>query len=128
MYAVPLDITLSHFTQRYTVCMYAVPFNITLSHFSQRYTVCAYAVLFDITLSHFKQRYTVWYVHCAIRHCAKPFPNDSTLHRMFVHCTIRHYVEAFDATLQHLCTVLQMSAKLFAIELVHFTVSCSNST
>ena len=101
MYAVPLDITLSHFTQRYTVCMYTVPFNITLSHFTQRYTVCAYAVLFDITLSHFKQRYTVWYVHCAIRHCAKPFPNDSTLHRMFVHCTIRHYVEAFDATLQH---------------------------
>ena len=108
--------------------MYAVPFYITLSHFTQRYTVCAYAVLFDITLSHFKQRYTVWYVHCAIRHCAKPFPNDSTLHRMCVHCTTGHYVEAFDATLHRLCTVLQMSAKLFAIELVHFTISCSNST
>ena len=128
MYALPFDIKLSHFTQRYTVCMYAVPFYITLSHFTQRYTVCAYAVLFDITLSHFKQRYTVWYVHCAIRHCAKPFPNDSTLHRMCVHCTTGHYVEAFDATLHRLCTVLQMSAKLFAIELVHFTISCSNST
>ena len=41
---------------------------------------------------------------------------------------IRHHVEAFDATLHRLCTVLQMSAKLFAIELVHFTISCSNST
>ena len=99
---------------------------ITLSHFTQRYSICMYAVPFDITLSHFKQRCIVWYGHCAIRHCAKPF--RSTLHRMCVHCTIRHYVEAFDATLHRLCTVLQMSAKLFAIELVHFTISCSNST
>ena len=64
MYAVPFDITLSHFTQRYTVCMYAVPFDITLSHFTQRYTVCAYAVLLDITLSHLTQRYTVCVLYC----------------------------------------------------------------
>ena len=31
--------------QLYTVYMYAVPFKITLSHFTQRYTVCVYAVL-----------------------------------------------------------------------------------
>ena len=45
-----------------------------------------------------------------------------------VHCTILYYAEPFDATLHRLCTVLQMSAKLVAIELVHFTISCSNST
>ena len=53
---------------------------------------------------------------------------------MCVRCTILHYAEPFDATLHRLCvrcatrTVLQMSAKLFVIELVHFTISCSNST
>ena len=31
-------------------------------------------------------------------------------------------------TLHRLSTVLQMSVKLFVIELVHFTISCSNST
>ena len=41
--------------------------------------------------------------------------------------TIR-YPEPFDTTLHRLCTVLQMTAKLFPIELVHFTISCSNST
>ena len=56
----------------------------------------------------------------AIRHNATPFVR--TL------CYTRHYPEPFDATLHRLCTVLQMSAKLFAIELVHFTISCSNST
>ena len=110
------DITLSHFTQRYTVCVYAVPFavpfDITLSHFMQRYTVCMYAVLFDITLSHFTQRYTVClFVCCAIRYFGEPF--HATLHRMRVHCgTIRHYTEPFHATLHRLCSVLQMSAKL----------------
>ena len=59
VYAVPIDITLSHFKQRYTVCVYAVPINITLSHSTQRYTICVYAVPFDITLSYFTQRYTV---------------------------------------------------------------------
>ena len=57
---------------------------------------------------------------------AEPF--DATLHRLCVRCATRHYPEPFDATLHRLCTVLQMSAKLFAIELVHFTISCSNST
>ena len=66
--------------------MYAVQFYLTLSYFTQRYTVCAYALLLDVTLSHLTQRNTV------------------------------------------LCTVLQMSAKLFAIEPVHLTISCSNST
>ena len=64
MYAVPFDITLSHFTQRYTICVYAVPFDITLSYFTLRYTVCAYAVLLDITLSHLTQRYTVCVLYC----------------------------------------------------------------
>ena len=64
VYAVPFDITLSHFTQRYTVCMYAVPFYITLSYFTQRYTICAYAVLLDITLCHLTQRYTVCVLYC----------------------------------------------------------------
>ena len=93
-------ITLSHFTQRYTVCMYSVPFYITLSHFTQRYTGCMYAVpfyislrtlcystllwaissnatpfgmcavLIDIALSHFTQRYTV---------CVYTVPFDITL-------------------------------------------------
>ena len=57
--AVPFDITLSHFTQRYTVSMCAVLIDIALSHFTQRYTVCVYSVPFDITLSHLAQRYTV---------------------------------------------------------------------
>ena len=43
-------------------------------------------------------------------------------------CATRRYPEPFDATQHRLCTILQMSAKLFAIELVHFTISCSNST
>ena len=66
------------------------------------------------------------YVHCTILHYFVPF--DATLHRLCVRCPTRHYPEPFDATLHRLCTVLQMSAKLFAIELVHFTISCSNST
>ena len=99
MYAAPFNITLSHFTQRYTVFMYAVPFDITLSHFPQRYTICVYAVPFYITLSHL----------CAC-------------------CATRRYLEPFNATLHRLSTVLQMSAKLFVIEQVHFTISCSNST
>ena len=63
-HAVPFYITLSHFTQRYTVCAYAVLFDITLSHFMQRYTVCMCAVLFDITLSHFTQRFTFCVLYC----------------------------------------------------------------
>ena len=66
------------------------------------------------------------YVRCTILHYPEPF--DATLHRLCVRCATRHYPVPFDATLHRLCTVLQMSAKLFAIELVHFTISCSNST
>ena len=50
------------------------------------------------------------------------------LHHLYVRCATRHYPVPFDATLHRLCTVLQTSAKLFVIELVHFTTSCSNST
>ena len=65
-------------------------------------------------------------LRCTIRHYAEPF--HATLHRWYLRCTIRHYPEPFDATQHRLCTVLQMSAKLFAIELVHSTISFSNST
>ena len=65
-------------------------------------------------------------VRCTILHYAEPF--DATLHRLCVRCATRRYPEPFDATQHRLCTVLQMSPKLFAIELVHFTISCSNST
>ena len=91
----------------------------------QRYTICVYAVPFDITLSHFTTLHHMC-VRCTIRHYAVPF--DTTLHHMCVRCTILHYAVPYDATLQRLCTVLQMSVRLFAIELVHFTISCSNST
>ena len=142
---VPFYFTLSHFTQLYTICVYAVPFDITTSHFTQFYTICVYAVPFDITLSHFTKRCTL-YLRCTIRHYAEPFhatlhhrcvcytilhyaePFDATLHRLCVRCATRHYPEPFDATLHRLWTILQMSAKLFVIELVHFTISCSNST
>ena len=59
MYAVPFYITLSYFTQLYTICVHAVPFDITLSHSTQRYIVCMYAVLLDITLCHLTQRYSI---------------------------------------------------------------------
>ena len=65
-------------------------------------------------------------VRCAILHYAEPF--DAMLHRLCVGCATRRYPEPFNATLHRLSTVLQMSAKLFVIELVHFTISCSNST
>ena len=65
-------------------------------------------------------------VRCTILNYAEPF--DSTLHRLCVRCATRRYPEPFNATLHHLSTVLQMSAKLFVIKLVHFTISCSNST
>ena len=65
-------------------------------------------------------------LRCTILHYAEPF--DATLHRLCVRCATRRYPEPFNATLHRLSTVLQMSAKLFVIELVHFTISCSNST
>ena len=65
-------------------------------------------------------------LRCTILHYAEPF--HATLHHLCVHCTIRHYAEPFHATLHRLCTVLQMSARLFAIELIRFTILCCNST
>ena len=65
-------------------------------------------------------------VRCTILNYAEPF--DATLHRLCVRCATRRYPEPFNATLHRLSTVLQMSAKLFVIKLVHFTISCSNST
>ena len=106
--------------------MNAVPFDITLSHFTQRHTL----LHVRCTIPHYSEPFHAtlrrWCGRCALRHCAKPL--HATLHCMCVHCTIRHYAEPFDATLHRLRTLLQMSAKLFAIELVHFTISCSNST
>ena len=122
-YAVPFYITLSHFTQRYTVRMCAVLFNIALSHFKQLYTVCVHCTVWHYPEPFHATLYRLC-LRCAIRHCAKPF--HTTLHHMCVHCTIWYYAEPFDATLHCLCTVLQMSK--FAVELVHFTISCSNST
>ena len=92
-YAVPFYITLSHFTQRYTVRMYAVLFNIVLSHFTQLYTVRVYTAPFDITPNHFTQRYTV----CV---CAVLF--DIALNHFTQRCTVCVYTVPFDITLSHL--------------------------
>ena len=93
VYALPFDIMQSHFTQRYAVCMYAVPFDITLSHFTQHYTVCMYAVPFDIALSHFTQRYAVFMY-------AVPF--DITLSYFPQRYTICVYAVPFYIRLSHL--------------------------
>ena len=84
-----------------------------------RCTIRHYAEPFHATLH-------CLYVRCTIQHYAEPF--HATLHRLCVRCATRRYPEPFNATLHRLSTVLQMSAKLFVIELVHFTISCSNST
>ena len=65
-------------------------------------------------------------VRCTILHYAELF--HATLHHLCVRCATRNYPVPFDATLHRLCTVLQMSAKLFVVELVHFTTSRSNLT
>ena len=105
--------------------MYAVPFYITLSHFTQLYTILG-------TLHHSTLRRAIsWtihclYVRCTILHYAELF--HATLHHLCIRSATRHYPVPCDVTLNRFCTVLQMSAKLFVIELVHFTISCSNST
>ena len=104
---------------RCTILHYAEPFHATLHHLCVRCTIRHYAEPFHATLH-------CLYVRCTIQHYAEPF--HATLHRLCVRCATRHYPEPFDATLHRLCTVLQMSARLFAIELVLFTISCSNST
>ena len=65
-------------------------------------------------------------VRCTILHYAEPF--DATLHRLCVRFATRRNPEPFDLTLHRWSTVLQISAKLFVIELIHFTILCSNST
>ena len=92
---------------------------VMLHHLCVRCTILHYANPFHATLHHLC-------VHCTIRHYAEPF--HATLHHLCAHCTIRHYAEPFHATLHRLCTVLQMSARLFAIELIRFTILCCNST
>ena len=97
----------------------AKPFHATLHHLCVRCTIRHYAEPFHATLH-------CLYVRCTILHYAELF--HETLHSLYVRCATRHYPVPFDATLHRLCTVLQMSAKLFANEPVHFTISCSNST
>ena len=82
----------------------------TLFHSTSRWAISHNTTLFVSTLYHYTELFHV------------------TLHHLCVRCATRHYPVLFDATLHCLFTVLQMSAKLFVIELVHFTISCSNST
>ena len=109
----------------------ATPFVSTLYHSTLRWAISRNATLFiRCTFRHYAEPFHTTLHHmclrCTILYYAVPF--DATLHRLCVRCATRHYHVPFDATQHRLCTVLQMSAKLFAIELVHFTISCSNST
>ena len=98
---------------------YVEPFHAALHHLCVRYTFRHPAEPFHATLH-------CLYVCCTILHYAELF--HAMLHHLYVRCATRHYPVPFDAALHRLCTVLQTSAKLFVIELVHFTTSCSNST
>ena len=118
-YAESFHATLHHLCVRRTIRHCAEPFHAALHHLRVRCTIRRYAEPFHATLHCF-------YVRCTIWHYAELF--HATRHRLCVRCATRHYPVPFDATLHRLCTVLQMSAKLFVIELVHFTISCSNST
>ena len=111
--------TLYHSTLRCTIRHYAEPFHATLHRWYLRCIIRHYAEPFHATLHQMC-------VRCNILHYAEPF--HETLHCLCVRCATRPYPEPFDATQHRLCTVLQMSAKLFAIELVHSTISFSNST
>ena len=93
-----------------TIRHYAEPFHAALHCLYVRCTIRHYAEPFHATLHHLC-------VRCTIRHYAELF--HATLHRLCLRCVTRHNPEPFDATLHRLCTVLQMSAKLFVIELVH---------
>ena len=104
---------------RCTILHYAKPFHSTLHHLCVRCTIRHYAEPFHAALHHLC-------VRCTILHYAELF--HATLHRLCVRCATRRYPDPFDATQHRLCAVLQRSAKLFAIELVHLTISCSNST
>ena len=104
---------------RCTIRHYAESFHAALHHLCVRCTIRHYAEPFHATLH-------CLYVRCTILHYAELF--HETLHSLYVRCATRRYPVPFDATLHRLCTVLQMSAKVFVIELVHFTISYSNST
>ena len=90
----------------------ATPFVCRLYHSTLRWAIPSNATLFKCTLCHSTLRWAIW-------RNATPFG---------VRCATRHYPEPFDATLHRLCTVIQMGARLFVIELFYFTISCSNST
>ena len=117
--AEPFHATLHHLCVRCTIRHYAKPFHATLHHLCVRCTIRHYAEPFHAALHYLYVRYT-------ILHYAELF--HATLHHLCVRCATRNYFVPFDATLHRLCTVLQMSAKLFLVELVHFTISCFNST
>ena len=101
---------------RCTIRHYAEPFHAALHCLYVRCTIRHYAEPFHATLHHLC-------VRCTIRHYAELF--HATLHRLCVRCVTRHNPEPFDATLHRLCTILQMSAKLFDLELIHFAISIS---
>ena len=90
----------------------ATPFVCRLYHSTLRWAIPRNATLFKCTLCHSTLRWAIW-------RNVTPFG---------VRCATRHYPGPFDATLHHLCTVIQIGAKLFVIELFYFTISCSNST
>ena len=103
---------------RCTIWHYADPFYATLHCLHVRCTILHYAEPFHATLHNLCVRYT-------IRHYAEPF--HAMLHHLCARYTIRHYAKLFHVTLHRLCNVLQMNTKL-VIQLVYFTISCSNST
>ena len=115
----PFHATLHCWCGRCTILHYAKPFHTTLHHLCVRCTIRHYAEPCHETLH-------CLYVRCTILHNAELF--YATLHHLCVRCATRHYPVPFDAALHLLCTVLQMSAKLFVTELIHFKISCSNST
>ena len=137
-YADPFHATLHHLCVRRTIRHYAEPFHATLHCLCARCTFLHYAESFHATLHHLCVRCTIRhyaepfhatlhcsYVRCTVLHYAELF--HATLHRLCVRCATRHYPVPFDATLHRLCTVLQMSAKLFVVELVHFTISSTRT-
>ena len=118
-YAKPFHATIHHLCVRCTIRHYAEPIYAALHHLCVRCTIRHYAEPFHAALHYLYVRYT-------ILHYAELF--HATLHHLCVRCATRNYPVPFDATLHRLCTVLQMSAKLFVVELVHFTISRSNLT
>ena len=84
----------------------------TLYHSKLRWAISRNATLFVCTLYHSTLRW-------AISHNTTTYV--STLYHLTLRCAIWRNVTPF-------VYCIQMSAKLFAIEPVHFTISCSNVT